>query len=196
MNQLSKKRLQNNEFEETGKHKSAFLIVHHTGKAKESRNPNKAQQLGSVGIEGKARQVLMLSVDRENPDIKIISIVKGNYLSETDKNKKIFLKFDPQTLLRRECEYETKKPLKSSIASSGDCSTKSKPGRKRDKELWARAIALYKEGKKQCEIAKELGVCAATISRWITKYKEATLYDTSKVGEVGQNGDDLSSPLE
>jgi len=41
-----------------------------------------------------------------------------------------------------------------------------------------------KEGK-QCEIAKEPGLSTATISRGIKKYKECTLYDTSKVGDIG-----------
>ena len=123
-------------------------------------------------------------------DLRLLQTIKGNYVSEEDKKKATYLKFDPETLTFSTISEpnsikEIKELNKSAVASSGDCRAKSIPGRKRDKELWTRAIALYKEGKKQCEIAKELGVCAATISRWITKYKEATLYDTSRVGDVG-----------
>jgi KaiC/GvpD/RAD55 family RecA-like ATPase len=167
------------------KHNCATLFVHHTGKAKDMNQPNKAQLLGSVGIEGKARQVLMMSVDKNDLNMKIISIVKGNYLSETDKSKKVYAKLDPQTLVCKECEYV--KPIQSAqsaISSSGGSRSESKPGRKRDSKLWAQAVKLYKEGKKQCDIAREVGVCAATISRWIDKYKKCTVYDTSKVGDV------------
>jgi DNA invertase Pin-like site-specific DNA recombinase len=73
----------------------------------------------------------------------------------------------------------------SAHASGWGSSREKKPGRKRDAVLWSRAVALYKEGKKQCEIAVELNVSTGTISRWIKKYKEATFYDTSRVGDVG-----------
>ncbi|MGA2408432.1 MAG: AAA family ATPase [Bacteroidales bacterium] len=188
INTSNKVRIFLNDFSEMIKEfKCAVLIVHHIGKGREGQGGHKNQLLGSVGIEGKARQVLMMSRQK---DLRVLQIIKGNYVSEEDKKKTIYLKFDPETLTFSIILEPT--PIKiikelneSAVASSGESRAKNKPGRKRDNELWTRAIALYKEGKKQCEIAKELGVCAATISRWITKYKEATLYDTSRVGEVG-----------
>ncbi len=170
--------------------KCAVLIVHHIGKGREGQGGHKNQLLGSVGIEGKARQVLMMSRQK---DLRALQIIKGNYVSEEDKKKSIFLKFDPETLtfsivsetISIKEINETSELNKSAVASSRGSRTKSKPGRKRDDKLWSKAVTLYKEDKKQCEIAEELNVSTGTISRWINKYRESTVYDTSKVGDIG-----------
>jgi RecA-family ATPase len=79
----------------------AILFVHHTSKGPESRSVNKDNMLGSVGIHGKARSVLMMSKSRSDSNIKFLRIVKGNNVSEEAKNKNIVLEFDPNTLLHK-----------------------------------------------------------------------------------------------
>lgn len=167
------------------KHKCTFLIVHHTGKSKDKKEPNKAQLLGSVGIEGKARQVIMLSHDKNYPNMKIISIVKGNYLSETEKSKQIFLKFDPLTLLCKEYEYE--QPVQSSqsnIASGSFSSRNNRPGRQKDMKLFNQAIKLDSEGMTQVEIAKIVQRDKSTVCKWLKEFKNRKPYDFSKVDDV------------
>lgn len=69
-----------------------FLFNHHIGKGKESSSaPSKNDVLGSQGIESACRTVLML---RKRPDGKrILTVVKGNHISEEYKNKGLVLSF-------------------------------------------------------------------------------------------------------
>lgn len=70
-----------------------FLFNHHIGKGKENNaTPSKNDVLGSQGIESACRTVLML---RKNNDGKrVLTVVKGNHISEEYKNKGIVLTFD------------------------------------------------------------------------------------------------------
>ena len=167
--------------------KTAFMIVTHEGKSQ--IKDKRSRILGSVAIVDRARSVVMLNRDVKT-GLRTLTIEKSNNISEEKIGKPLYLEMDNDTMTfytvpEPKSTNDKNANIKSAVASSGECRVKSIPGRKRDKELLKRAIALYKEGKKQCEIAKELGVCAATISRWINQYKEATLYDTSRVGDVG-----------
>ena len=177
-----------NEFEKIRREfGTTFLIVHHEGKS--ISRDGRTRILGSVAIVDRARSVFMLSKDNKT-GLKTVTIEKSNNISDDKIGKPMYLGFDSDTLtfsvVTEPKLLKDKKVIsESAVASSGDSRAKSKPGRKRDKELWARTIALFKEGKMQCEIAKVLKVSTATISRLIKKFKEATLYDTSRVGEVG-----------
>lgn len=70
-----------------------FLFNHHIGKAKEANSaPNKNDVLGSQAIESACRTVLMLRKKEDGQ--RILTVVKGNHLSEKYKNKGIVLSFD------------------------------------------------------------------------------------------------------
>jgi predicted ATP-dependent serine protease len=70
-----------------------FLFNHHIGKAKEANaTPNKNDVLGSQAIESACRTVLMLR--KKDDGKRILTVVKGNHLSEEHKNKGIVLSFD------------------------------------------------------------------------------------------------------
>ncbi|HMJ47475.1 MAG TPA: AAA family ATPase [Ferruginibacter sp.] len=73
-----------------------FLFNHHIGKGKEGNaTPSKNDVLGSQGIESACRTVLML---RKKEDGKrILTVVKGNHISEEHKNKGIVLTFDVES---------------------------------------------------------------------------------------------------
>jgi hypothetical protein len=166
--------------------KTAFLFVAHEGKS--PKKDRLSQILGSVAIVDRARSVFILSREIKI-GLRTLSIEKSNNISDDKIGKPIYLKFDPETLtfsvVTEPTLIKDKKVFnESAIASGSGSSSKSKPGRKRDPEIWAKVIKLYKEGKKQREIAKEVKKSPAMISRYINKYKECTLYDTSKVGDV------------
>jgi archaellum biogenesis ATPase FlaH len=74
--------------------KCLILFCHHIGKGKENNlSPNKNDVLGSQAIESACRTVLML---RKRVDTKrILTVVKGNNISEELKNKGMVLDFDP-----------------------------------------------------------------------------------------------------
>jgi len=70
-----------------------FLFNHHIGKGKEGNaTPSKNDVLGSQGIESACRTVLMLR--KSNDGKRILTVVKGNHISEEFKNKGIVLTFD------------------------------------------------------------------------------------------------------
>jgi RecA-family ATPase len=158
----------------------SVLFVHHVCKGKNKQRQEKDQLLGSTGIEGKMRNVLMLSIVNDQHQL---SIVKGNYVSREDKQSPIYLNFDDKTLTfsRAEGPAQPKETDQSDMASGPVSRRESKPGRKRDEQKRAEAFKLYKEGVQQVEIANRLEVDKSTICKWIKAYKEATFYDPSKV---------------
>jgi KaiC/GvpD/RAD55 family RecA-like ATPase len=165
------------------KYRCSVLFVHHVCKGKNKQKSEKDQLLGSTGIEGKMRNVLMLSIVNDQHQL---SIAKGNYLNRKDKKVPLYLNFDPTTLTFSKADGPAK-PSESDeavIASSGDSRVKGRPGRQRDKDLYSKAITLFNSGMKQCNIANELGVSTGTISRWVNHNKQLHIYDTSKVDDI------------
>ena len=144
------------------KYSCTFLIIHHIGKGKEKQGASKNQLLGSVGIEGKARSVLMLEQPALHSSIRHLSIVKGNYVSEEDKKNIIFLDFDPNTLTYSKTDmiYQVGK----------DIPKQTKQGRKRDPELVAKALKLRNDGYTLEEIASVVKKDKSTVSRWFKKF--------------------------
>lgn len=165
------------------RYRCSVLFVHHVCKGKNKQKSEKDQLLGSTGIEGKMRNVLMLSIVNDQHQL---TIAKGNYVNREDKKLPIYLNFDDNTLTFSKTDGPTKpKEIdESDIASSGGCRDKSKPGRKRDPKLWSEAIKLHKEGVPQVEIAQRVGKDKSTICKWLKAYEKATTYDTDKVGDV------------
>ena len=78
------------------KHKCFFLFIHHVGKRTEVNGPSKHNAIGSQAFEAKMRVVMDLSTDEEGR--KLMSVVKGNYLSREMKKSSYVLEFDEETL--------------------------------------------------------------------------------------------------
>lgn len=158
------------------KHGCTILFVHHNGKGKDSLGPNKDSMLGSVAIHGKARSVLQLIKDKNNPKIKSLKIVKGNYVSEDEKNQQMILEFDPVTLLHN---VVSDKSLKEEIAMQQKQSEYFHPrrGRKTD-VLKLQAVKLKEEKFTLEEIGEKLGRNKSTISRWLKD--PPAMYDVSR----------------
>jgi len=174
------------------KHRCSILFVHHVCKGNKKKKSEKDQLLGSTGIEGKMRNVIMLSIVNDQHQLKI---VKGNYVNREDKKIPLYLNFDDKTLTFSKADgpAKPKDGGESVLASSRGSRGERKPGRRRDEKLYDQAIQLYKEGKSQVKIAKIVDRSKSAISKWITEYKsklnndklkDGPMYDTSKVGDV------------
>ncbi len=166
------------------KYGCSLLIVHHIGKGKERLSENKGHLLGSVGIEGKARQVLILSKDNVLGNIRRLVSVKGNYLTEEEKKNTLVMEFDPTTLTYK--TIDEKSPVDLTDKNQFGIVSSRRQGRKENAELEemkSKARQLYKEGWTLEKIGKELGRDKSTISRWFSDDK-GPQYDTSKVGVV------------
>lgn len=165
------------------KYNCSILFVHHVCKGNKKQKSNKDQLLGSTGIEGKMRNVLMLSIVNDQHQL---SIVKGNYIPMEEKKQPAYLNFDNESLTFSIADgpAKPKQQDESAIASGWDSREESKPGRRTDMTLYNQAIQMYKEGMPQVEIAEKTGRDKSTICKWIKKHKESHVYDTSKVGEV------------
>lgn len=76
------------------RHDCLFLFLHHTGKKTDFNSPSKHNLLGSQGFEAKMRMVAELRRDPEEPSLRHLCIVKGNYLREEHKESSYVLSFD------------------------------------------------------------------------------------------------------
>jgi RecA-family ATPase len=146
------------------------LFVHHVGKGRQGNKPEKDQLLGSTGIEGKMRNVLMLSIVNDQHQL---SIAKSNYVNREDKKIPLYLNFNNETLTFSKADGPAKpqESDESGVASNGESNIKRKPGIQIDMKLYNQAIQLYKEGKSQVEIAKIVNKDKSTICKWIKKSK-------------------------
>jgi hypothetical protein len=149
------------------KYGCSVLFVHHVGKGKQSNKAEKDQLLGSTGIEGKMRNVLMLSIVNDQHQL---SIAKGNYINREDKKIPIYLNFNSNTLTFSKADGPAK-PSESDETAITSSEAKNKPGKQKDMALYNQAIQLYKEGKPQVEIAKIVGRDKSTVSKWIKEHK-------------------------
>jgi hypothetical protein len=152
------------------KYGCSVLFVHHIGKSKQNNRSEKDQLLGSVGIEGKTRNVMMLSIINDQHQL---SIVKGNYINREDRKTPLYLNFDSDTLTFSLAEGPAKpeEGKEGDIDSTGGSTAKSKPGPQKDMEKYNLAIKLHKEGKSQVEIAQIVGRDKSTICKWIKEHK-------------------------
>jgi len=176
----------------------AVLFVHHIGKRKENKEPNKNNMLGSAGIEGKARSVLNLSKMKGHPELRILNIVKGNYVAEDIKKTPFLMGFNPITLTYHSVPQDSLSDDEFRNSGSDQSSSGNlRPGRKVDPSLFEEAIRLHKEGTSQVEIAKTVGRDKSTISKWIKKHNDSMVYDMDKgiidneIEEGGIDDDDI-----
>lgn len=80
------------------RHQCFVMFLHHLGKRKEDESPSKHNILGSQGFESKMRVVFDLRADLSNPELRHLSIVKGNYLPRDYKRESFVLRFDENML--------------------------------------------------------------------------------------------------
>jgi archaellum biogenesis ATPase FlaH len=79
-------------------HQCLILLMHHTNKRTESLVPNKSNIQGAGGLEQKCRLVLELRNDILDPNLKHLSVLKGNYLGKEFKSSSFVLECDPESL--------------------------------------------------------------------------------------------------
>lgn len=95
MNQVGSVRDVLNKFSKLAtRHECLFVILHHTGKRTEALTPSKDNLVGSQGFEAKMRAVLILKKDLQDDALRHLCIVKGNYLSASEKEKSYLLRFN------------------------------------------------------------------------------------------------------
>ncbi len=76
------------------KYECLIIFIHHTGKKTEYSEPSKNHILGSQGFEAKMRLIIELRFDYDNPDLRHLCILKGNYLSREYKSQSYVLNFN------------------------------------------------------------------------------------------------------
>jgi len=81
------------------KHGCLVIILHHTIKNSEYSRPDKNRLNGSQGIEASLRALIELRPGNGNE--RILSILKGNYISSNLKNQSLVLEFNEDRLLFR-----------------------------------------------------------------------------------------------
>jgi hypothetical protein len=173
------------------KHNLLVLILHHTGKRAENLEPDKNNLLGSQGIEGKLRVLLELRVDRIEPHVRYLSVLKGNYLPASLKAKALKLEFGTNLNFT----YTGKTVDLKDIVVKANLKFGS------DTELKKRAVEMYKAGKTLREIEVELAKLyttapkKSTIGNWITEYKatKPILPKADKAKEVEGEGSKLDN---
>jgi RecA-family ATPase len=79
------------------KYNCAVLFLHHLVKNSDKVAPDKNRLNGSQGIEAKARTVLELRQGSE-PNQRMLSVLKANYMSNEEKQRTLILDFDSSTL--------------------------------------------------------------------------------------------------
>lgn len=92
MNQAASVRSFLNGFSELANRRECLIIfLHHSGKGRQNSAPGKDNILGSQGFESKMRLVAEFRTDLEDPNLRHLCIVKGNYMKVDDKRKSFAL---------------------------------------------------------------------------------------------------------
>lgn len=133
------------------KHKCLIIFLHHTGKRTEDLAPSKHNLLGSQGFEAKMRLVIELRADNTEPSKRHLCIVKGNYLPKEYKTESFVLLFNENL----QFSMTNEKRLFEELKSDNKIDIKEK------------VKAMKEGGKTQTEIACELKISQATVSRYL-----------------------------
>jgi RecA-family ATPase len=80
--------------------KCLFVLIHHFRKSAPDDNPSKKDVLGSQSFEAKARAVISMDRDRKSKGDRILRILKGNYVSEEQKDKVLQIHSDENFVFR------------------------------------------------------------------------------------------------
>lgn len=76
------------------RHQCHIIFLHHTGKGKEDLIPSKNNLVGSQSLEAAVRLGIELRVDKNDPTLRHLCIVKGNYLGSEYKGSSFVLRMD------------------------------------------------------------------------------------------------------
>jgi RecA-family ATPase len=145
----------------------AIVFITHVGKSREGLSLHKNQVLGSVGIVDKARQVIMMSREKNSTSNRQLTIIKGNYVSEEEKKMAMILKFDKGT---RTFDQLEERDVRNSSISPYDANRE---------ELENNVLKLRALGFSYEEIGNKVNRHKSSISRIIQKYP----------GVIKQSGD-------
>lgn len=161
MNEANQIRTFLNEYGQLAKkHKCLIVFLHHCGKRTEHEPPSKNNLLGSQAFEAKMRLVMELRSDNNNPAIKHLCLVKGNYLASEYKNESYQLEFNENMTFRNTYERVPFELLKTSKDNA-------------DKEKYDRVIELQAEGLTLEQIAPMVGYKnKGSVSKLIAKHKD------------------------
>lgn len=138
-----------------------IIVLHHTGKRTEQLSPSKHNAIGSQGFEAKMRLMMELRKDLEDPHKRHLCIVKGNYLPAEYKHSSYVLHFSDNlnyTATSERVPFEQLRECNEELDAQ--------------KELLRAIWRLHREGKKQKQIASEVGVSQSSVSRAISKIKD------------------------
>ncbi|QHV94621.1 AAA family ATPase [Spirosoma endbachense] len=80
------------------RHQCLILFLHHTGKRTDLLVPSKDNVIGSVGFEGKMRALLELRRDPNDPSLRHLCVLKGNYIGQEHKNESYALRFNEESM--------------------------------------------------------------------------------------------------
>ncbi len=151
--------------EMANKHQCLILFLHHFGKSRSEEVGSKHSLLGSQGYEAKMRVVLTLVKDPNDKSVRRLQIVKGNYLSDEDKDSYFKLKFHDN--MRFECIGRSK---------AGTVSKSEKEGEKR--AALSMIPKLLDEGRNWDEITviingRGLKYSRSTLNNWYNDFMKA-----------------------
>lgn len=175
MNATNKIRNYINKFRDVAmKYNCTVIFLHHTGKKTEYQTPSKDNLLGSQGFEGKMRLVIELRQDYNNPALRHLCLVKGNYIKSEDKKDSYILSFDSNmtfTNTGRRAPFNTL--AKPDLLKSAKLKKKGTP------ELVERVKQLKADGKSIRQIEKQLKeeghkVGKTSISNWLKEDSPTT----------------------
>lgn len=152
MNATNKIRNYINKFRDVAmKNNCTVIFLHHTGKKTEYQTPSKDNLLGSQGFEGKMRLVIELRQDYNNPGLRHLCLVKGNYIKSEDKKDSYILSFDNNMTFTN-----TGRRAPFSTLAKPDLLKAAKLKKKGTPELVERVKQLKADGKSIREIEKQL----------------------------------------
>lgn len=140
------------------KHRCVIIFLHHTSKNAEDKTPSKNNLLGSQGFEAKMRMVMELRKDLNNPELRHLCIVKGNYLGMEYKKDSFELKFSKEMLFE---STSRRIPF-------GDLIKKDDKDSERIK-LVGKVMELKAENLSLRKIAEQIGTSKNTVDRILRK---------------------------
>ncbi len=118
------------------KYGCSVLALHHEKKGSEEKKSSKDNMLGSMGIQAYARVVLQMKRENGNSNKRLLTAVKGNYVSDSFKDISLVLELDEKTMtLSSNSEIISSNGVKGSARHYSD----------EQKQLYERNIIQYKE---------------------------------------------------
>lgn len=157
-----------------------FIFLHHTGKRTELQPPSKDNLVGSQGFESKMRLVIELRRDSNDPAIRHMCIVKGNYQKETNKRESLVLMFGDQ--MRYTATQER---------VAFDRLVKSDPSKAAKNEAKERALMLKLQGLTIEQVTEAMNkegfqVKRSTVGSWLKGISYPSIQPSLLLADTGQ----------